>query len=497
MYNINDILGEINNFMANCKSEAAQMSKDCQRVLGMYNNNDIDGACKQVFNWVNVFKGSKTKVSEYSTWFRKIVYNLIYQHLDQGAGAKYNQTELLEKMDLPKDVFKAKYWNMYSPDMKIRQSRYECFSLPLNYAEVECNDIYRAMVHYIICHADILTDTVVDLFGKMGLVPALCANGYSCRHVFSEEEKYKELLLFQRALKKPAKLYKLVKEMQQYLSKRSYKRQIKLISKWIKISQLHTMLAIKGLTVEQAINGDFVIWEDKNEIYSWAADYFFRMCFTPEYWLDSKRLVSKARGKRVITTWLDTSKVSHKQIDKFTGMKKEDFLKFADLYVNKVELVNADAKECIYDMQEESLHGGLNNYRGTKDLLYIDVPKYIREEKRFLFNDKDHMALLDMLMDYEGNWILVWKMYIEKPADATVKKNKQSEVALEDRPYEDIYNKNFFRGEKEYEQIKYERTIELRELVKVLCVISSESRQLKVFRYRDKNKNTPKQGFVK
>lgn len=70
---------------------------------------------------------------------------------------------------------------MYSPNMKIQQEEYDNLCLPFNYAQVECNSIYRAMIHHIICSAVVPTDTIVDAFGKFGLVSALCANGYKIR----------------------------------------------------------------------------------------------------------------------------------------------------------------------------------------------------------------------------------------------------------------------------------------------------------------------------
>lgn len=435
MYKIDEILREVEEFMMDSVEETDKMKQDCQRVLDMYQNENIEAACKQVCDWVEVLRDKKIQFLEFPSWFRKIIYNLVYRHLNQKDGHKYNQTDLLEQMNLPKDVFKPRYWNMYSPDMKIRQSQYECISLPFNYAEVECNEIHRALIHYMICQADILTDTIVDLFGKMGLVPALCANGYSYRKAFATGDKYKELVLFQRALKKPVKLYKRIKDMQYYLSRRSYKEQIKVIPEFLERSQLHTMTLIKSVTVEQVESYSLEMQDEG--IYSWAADYFYRLCFTPEYWLDCKRIVDNG----VVTTWTDTSKVSHKQIERFISMTREEFLKFAELYVKKVKLVNNGAKNCIYDIREESLYYALNKYIGVRDLLYIDPPKYIREEKRFYFTTQDQLVLLDMLMRHEGNWILVWKMYVEKPEGATYAKDKK---------YEKLYNSNDFLGEEEF-----------------------------------------------
>lgn len=64
---------------------------------------------------------------------------------------------------------------MYSADMKLQQEEYDNLFLPFNYAQVECNHIYREMIHHIICSAVVPTDTIVDVFGKLGLVPALAS----------------------------------------------------------------------------------------------------------------------------------------------------------------------------------------------------------------------------------------------------------------------------------------------------------------------------------
>ncbi len=56
---------------------------------------------------------------------------------------------------------------MYSPDSKIRQEKYSDFQLPFNYAQVECNSVYRAMIHHMITGAD-ADGYVVDIFGKLG-----------------------------------------------------------------------------------------------------------------------------------------------------------------------------------------------------------------------------------------------------------------------------------------------------------------------------------------
>ena len=68
------------------------------------------------------------------------------------------------------------------------------------------------MIHHIICSADICTDSIVDVFGKFGLVPALCANGYKHKVVCVNEKDYFLFNILQDALKKPVKLYKIIEK---------------------------------------------------------------------------------------------------------------------------------------------------------------------------------------------------------------------------------------------------------------------------------------------
>ncbi len=66
--------------------------------------------------------------------------------------------------------------------------------LPFNYAQVECNHIYRAMIHHIICSAVVPTDTIVDVFEDykiLCLIPYI--NFYYCR--FPESSSFSPCLI--------------------------------------------------------------------------------------------------------------------------------------------------------------------------------------------------------------------------------------------------------------------------------------------------------------
>ena len=135
---------------------------------------------EDVKNIISELRSRHTGYTDFPMELKRQVYSIICKQLASKDNT-YTQTQLLEYLGLPKDVFKEKYWNMYSPDMKLQQEEYDNLFLPFNYAQVECNHIYRAMIHHIICSAVVPTDTIVDVFGKLGLVPALCANGYRIR----------------------------------------------------------------------------------------------------------------------------------------------------------------------------------------------------------------------------------------------------------------------------------------------------------------------------
>lgn len=253
MYTIDDIEKEIEkdfekHEMGNALEE---LKKDCREILECQ---DINDACERISIIRKVYRNTQKLPS----WFKKLVFLTIYNYLypmylDSEMGkyqnmktseAKSNrkqyktQTELLDMMGLVKDIFREKHWDMYSPDMKARQQLYMSMELPLNYAEVECNDVYRAMIHYMTSYSDIQTDTFVDVFGKLGLPAMFCANGYNKREVWVEDARLFEL--FSDAMKHNSmKVYKRIAEIQKLLIRNDYKQQKQVIQElldyhWIK-----------------------------------------------------------------------------------------------------------------------------------------------------------------------------------------------------------------------------------------------------------------------
>lgn len=216
MYEFSDAIDKVN-FDEEFSDVADNIKNDCRQLESM----NFSDAVVKINEWIDkVFHPCKCSIIDYPEWFRIVVWRVLYNELKENPQAR--QTELIEdNINLPKDVFGKKYWNMYSPDMKLQQEKYDNLFLPFNYAQVECNPIYRAMIHHIICSADICTDSIVDVFGKFGLIPALCANGYKHKMVYVDEYDYYILTKIQPAFKKKLKIYKYIEKVQRFL-KRSY-----------------------------------------------------------------------------------------------------------------------------------------------------------------------------------------------------------------------------------------------------------------------------------
>ena len=107
------------------------------------NQSDVLNACKMIKdsfvnlsdkNGVLVFKDKKFLPD----WVKYLVYVVIYQYFENNyennKEPKYMQSSLLKEMGLYADIFGKKNWCMYSPDMKIRQAKYENLELPFNHS---------------------------------------------------------------------------------------------------------------------------------------------------------------------------------------------------------------------------------------------------------------------------------------------------------------------------------------------------------------------------
>lgn len=66
------------------------------------------------------------------------------------------------------------------------------------------------------------------------------------------------------------------------------------------------------------------------------------------------------------------------------------------------------------------------------------MPKYITEYERFNFDTKKMEDVFEMLSEYEGEWILPWKTYVEKDIRLNEEKRnkKDTEISsVRDRMY--------------------------------------------------------------
>ena len=231
-------------------------------IFKEYNQTDIIN----IKNQIDRLRACGIGVADLPQNLRDSVWKIVYCELKQN-GSRQNtvskaadgvcQSNILKKMfGLPKDVFGKKYWNMYSPDSKIRQEKYSDLQLPFNYAQVECNSVYRAMIHHMITGADVPTDTVVDIFGKFGLAAALCAGGYKYKIVCLNEQNYYLYSLLQDVMRKPVKFYKMIDEERKYLEIKFADNEIKDIMK----SQIQHLGQIKVLVyygVRKNVGGQY------------------------------------------------------------------------------------------------------------------------------------------------------------------------------------------------------------------------------------------------
>lgn len=139
-------------------------------------------------------------------WLRMLAFRLVYDYMTIEYTKKMeydnepenkkkrkvykvlSQNKLIEAIGFNKKVFdKTSNWNIYSPYVKWKQSQYNALSIPVAYAEIVSNPIYVAMLHHIISESRIITDTFVDVFGKMGYVSAVCANGYAHNIFYTQD----------------------------------------------------------------------------------------------------------------------------------------------------------------------------------------------------------------------------------------------------------------------------------------------------------------------
>lgn len=373
-------------------------------------------------------------------WLRMLTFRLIYDYLSIEYEKKIaydskeenrkkrkfykmpTQISLLEALGLNKKVFdRTSSWKMYSPEMKLRQSRYKVLSIPFTYAETETKPIYVAMLHHIISESRVVTDTFVDVFGKMGYVPAFCAEGYAKKVMFTPNAD-----LFRKYYKgitdNPIKTYELIqgygdiaKEILESLDGLWGRDKLNEFERrFYNYKTVPILCGMKELKTEH----DFC---------KYAALKFCDMCFNMPYWKQGS-IIDGEYVKRFD---------SQKAINKVFEITLDDFLTYANA-LKKVDCRNADdfgvVQHFLYNydnlnafhMSEwkfEKIFEDIN--LDKKSLLYVDIPKY-REYDRYdsdnYSNDETALKIEENIMSflfrYEGDWIMTLKEYSFNDEDA-------------------------------------------------------------------------------
>ena len=526
IYTRDDVINEMSRyFTEDIEGNNTDIIQNTKRLIDkILAEKDIDIACDILRDGIiDLQIGGKEvyKAKKYlPLWVRYLVYLMIYQYLSNTKKPEYSQGYLLkEKLGLTADIFGKKHWNMYSPDMKIRQLKYDCLKLPFNHAEVEANEIFRAMIHHMVCYSKILTDTFVDMNGKLGLIPALCANGYDSAKTFVSEENYKLLLIFVYALQKQLWVCKELKEIKYAIMHSN--NSLNKVEEFIDITVRREFL-IRSLSIETIHNNLFNGLPFGFDVYKFAALFILQQYFVTEYWMDSKlktvqlendenetiqyltnELRSNITINRVKDFLNDDYEESIKQLSKLYYAKRfsinlnEFKEEIQELYDNIIDICDDTADIISYD----SFIKNSNNA-----LLFIDVPKYLREEKRFDFNFEWYKKLFSVLSIYYGDWILSWKNFVElnKKKNSLYSESRTGDKTI---PIE-IYAYGVSRDDAEKAGIKqsegvteqnqddtkpeeYESSVNnMRSLYDDLAKIS-RNRQLYVYRYRDEDRNKP------
>lgn len=468
MYEFSDVIDKVN-FDEEFSDVADNIKNDCKQLESIH---FVDAVAK-INEWIDkVFNPCNCSIIDYPEWFRIVVWRVLYNELKANPQAR--QTELIENnVNLPKDVFGKKYWNMYSPDMKLQQEKYDNLFLPFNFAQVECNPIYRVMIHHIICGADICTDSIIDVFGKFGLVPALCANGYKHKVVCVNEKDYFLFSILQDALKKPVKIYKIIGKLQHYLEIKNIDKELKLIREQAlnELGQIQLVLNNKIDIIEDTDGKNIVKYRSYEGIEytkeQMAAYIFVSLCFSPEYWVDSNLEIEENK----VTGWIDETKTFTRRAEEFIKLSKEEFVQFANEF-RKLDFHKCSIDDIKKSLREDYFFYAKDSAEFDDALLYVDAPKYIREYKRFNMSGTWMRILLDTLNNHRGNWILTWSTYVEKGVDG-------------ETLFDKLYTEQRMEAEEQFtlrDDIPIKEKVSISTLYQLVDVINARSRQLKIKR---------------
>ncbi len=415
MYTEEELYSELRRYFEEKKCDEHVILYVSDDVRSIINEKDINTACQKINKFIefkdkngNLLYPQKTKLPY---WIKLLVFIKTYQILND-PDCPTGQNVLLNDMGLPADIFREKHWDMYSPDLKVRQNNYENIHFPFAHAEVESNEIFRAMIHHMIRYSKVSTDTFVDMFGKLGIIPLFCAKGYSRREIWlNTERNYKNLMIFKKAMQKPVKITKIIKKIQENLSEANNKTERAAELMALAAGMSYTISGLDFQTIELICKGEAT---PSFDIYDFAAYYIIQNIMTPSYWEDKNLTVVQDGGTTHIRSTLKN--ISAKKIGKFAKIcfdgassTQEEDAAGIQRYAKAL-----NAKSCAIRYVDVKKY--LEYPHNMRALLYIDPPKYLREEKRFQFGYDDYCNLFEMLRVYEGDWILVWKNYVEIPA---------------------------------------------------------------------------------
>ena len=254
---------------------------------------------------------------------------------------------------------------------------------------------------------------------------------------------------------------------------------------------------------------------EKYDIYFLSAYFIMYKCLLPEYWIDSNLEVWKTERLKKddveskkenssnqeyeltnnkkfmydtwISHWIDEGRGYKDRVEGFINLSKSDLFTFMDRFL-KLEF-------CCENVVEEvntAIEFRVDNLKNIKEFLYIDVPKYITEYERFNFDTKKMGDVFEMLSEYEGEWILPWKTYVEK--DIRLNEEKRNKKDTEISSVRD----RMYTKKRELTDSAYctdilsavEEDINIKDIYDTMKIID-ERHNLFVFDYRDKDKNKP------
>ena len=416
-------------------------------------------------------------------WLRMLAFRLVYDYMTIEYTKKMeydnepenkkkrkvykvlSQNKLIEAIGFNKKVFdKTSSWNIYSPYAKWQQSQYNALNIPVAYAEIVSNPIYVAMLHHIISESRVVTDTFVDIFGKMGYVSAVCANGYAHNIFYTQDaDTYKRY--YDGMTKNPNCTYEFIynygERAKQFLDEPSEKtgrdRLDEFEAKFYDYQSIRLLCGIPELEVSikkakndegEELEKSQEQLEEEEKIYNskYAALRFITLCYQTPYWKKNNIKYDKLSGEYV------EKFSSLKQIKKVFDITEDSFVAYANAL-----------KKTEYREYEDNLLVDLmtnyNNIKGENDvkdivknifkllgidekaLLFVDIPKYneyyrygfdteilekeVDGKKRSWLSDEEkdttqerEDSIINFLLDYDGDWVMTLKGYSFGNTDA-------------------------------------------------------------------------------